>query len=162
LTAPAWRHGGDDTDNGQDTMETDTMKKIRSVILALASTALLSSCSTLDAISSGGNLRGTYELRNVNGSSIPAVIYQEPGYRVEVLNAAFTLEDDGTYSEAGIVRETVNGQSSTRSTSSYGYYDYYNGEITFDESTGRRYYGETDGVTLVVEDQGVRMTYRRY
>ena len=93
---------------------------------------------------------------------IPAVVYQEPGYRLEVLSAAFTLEDDGTYSEAGILRETINGNTATRSSESYGYYDYYNGELTFDESTGRRYYGTVDGTTLVIEDEGVRMTYRRY
>lgn len=98
----------------------------------------------------------------MNGYQVPAVVYQEPGYRLEVLNAAFTLEDDGTYSEAGIVRETINGQTATRSSSSYGYYDYYNGELTFDENGGRRYYGTVDGNTLVIDDQGVRMTYRRY
>ena len=138
------------------------MRKVRSVGLALVSLALLSSCTALDAISSAGRVRGTYELSTVNGYQIPAVVYQEPGYRMEILNAAFTLEDDGTYTEAGIVRETINGQTATRSTSSYGYYDYYNGELTFDESSGRRYYGTLDGFTLIIEDQGVRMAYRRY
>jgi hypothetical protein len=138
------------------------MRKIKSAGLALAALVILSSCSALDAISSGGVLRGTYELTNVNGTRVPAVVYQEPGYRLEVLSAAFTLEDDGTYSEAGIVRETINGQSETRSSESYGYYDYYNGELTFDESTGRRYYGSVDGTTLIIDDQGVRMVYRRY
>jgi len=138
------------------------MRKVRSVSLALASLAILSSCTALDSISSAGRVRGTYQLWTVNGSSVPALVYQEPGYRLEVLDAAFTLEDDGTYSEAGIVRETINGQTSTRSSSSYGYYDYYNGELTFDESSGRRYYGSVDGNTLIIDDQGVRMAYRRY
>lgn len=138
------------------------MRKVRLMGLALASVALLSGCNALDSIGSAGRVRGTYELYTVNGDPVPAVVYQEPGYRLEVLNAAFTLEDDGSFSEAGIVRETINGQTSTRSSSSYGYYNYYNGEITFDDNSGRRYYGETDGVTLVIEDQGVRMVYRRY
>jgi hypothetical protein len=140
------------------------MRKVRLVSLALASLAILSSCTALDSIAGAGRVRGTYELWSVNGSSVPAVVYQEPGYRLEVLSAAFTLEDDGSYSEAGIVRETINGQSQTRSTSSYGYYDYYNGELTFDEDSGRRYYGSIDGNgnTLTIDDQGVRMTYRRY
>jgi hypothetical protein len=107
-------------------------------------------------------LNATYELTSVNGTRVPAVVYQEPGYRLEVLNANFTLEEDGSYTEAGIVRETINGISSTQSTSTFGYYDYYNGELTFDESGGRRYYGTLDGTTLIVEDQGVRMVYRRY
>jgi hypothetical protein len=138
------------------------MRTIKSAGTALASLVILSSCTALDAISSGGSIRGTYDLEYVNGARVPAIVYQEPGYRLDVLSAAFTLEDDGTYSEAGIVRETSKRQTSTRSSESYGYYDYYNGEITFDESTGRRYYGSVDGTTLTIDDQGVRMTYRRY
>jgi hypothetical protein len=138
------------------------MRKVRLVSFALASLAILSSCTALDSITSAGRVRGTYKLWTVNGSSVPAVVYQEPGYRLEVIDAAFTLEDDGSYSEAGIVRETINGQATTRSSSSYGYYDYYNGEITFDESSGRRYYGSVDGNTLLIDDQGVQMSYRRY
>jgi len=142
-------------------METN-MRKLWSIGIALAAAAVLSSCSAIDVIANAGRLNGTYELQYVNGSRVPALLYQEPGYRLEVLNANFTLETDGTYTEAGILRETVNGISSTRSSSSYGYYDYYNGELTFDESGGRRYYGSLSGTILVIEDQGVRMEYRRY
>ena len=138
------------------------MRRIKSAAAALASVLVLASCSTLDSITGAGYVRGTFELSTVNGTPVPTVVYQEPGYRLDVLSAAFTLEDDGTYSEAGIVRETVNGQTVTRSSESYGYYDYYNGEITFDESSGRRYYGTLNGNTLIVDDQGVRMIYRRY
>jgi hypothetical protein len=146
---------------GHDKMEL-TMRKVWSMGMMLAGAAILSSCSALDAIGTVGRFSATYELRSVNGESVPATVYSEPGYRLEVLNANFTLEEDGTYSEAGIVRETVNGFSETRSSSSRGYYEYYNGEITFDENGGRRYYGYIEGNTLIIEDQGVRMTYRRY
>lgn len=138
------------------------MRKARSLSFALAGAAILSSCSAVDSIANAGRLNATYELATVNGVRVPAVIYSEPGYRLEVLNANFTLEDDGTYTEAGIVRETINGASSTRSTSTYGFYDYYDGELTFDESGGRRYYGYVSGSSLVVEDRGVTLTYRRY
>lgn len=139
------------------------MIKIKSAAVALASVLVLAGCSSLDSITGNGRyVRGTFELSTVNGAQIPAIVYQEPGYRMDVLSAAFTLEDDGTYSEAGIVRETINGQTVTRSSESYGYYDYYNGDITFDESTGRRYYGSLSANTLIIEDQGVRMVYRRY
>ena len=146
---------------GGHNMET-TMRKVWSMGMALAAATVLSSCNAIDAIGNVGRLNATYELESVNGSRVPTVVYQEPGYRFEVLNANFTLEDDGTYTEAGIVKETINGVSTTQSSSSYGYYDYYNGELTFDESGGRRYYGFIDGNTLIIEDEGVRMTYRRY
>lgn len=138
------------------------MRKVWSMGVLLAAVTVLSSCNAIDAIANAGRLNATYELTSVNGTRVPAVVYQEPGYRLEVLNANFTLEEDGSYTEAGIVRETINGISSTQSTSTFGYYDYYDGELTFDESGGRRYYGTLDGTTLIVEDQGVRMVYRRY
>jgi len=138
------------------------MRKVWSMSAALAAFALFSSCSAIDAIGSAGRLNATYELNTVNGVRIPAIIHQEPGYRLEILNANFTLESDGTYTEAGILRETINGSSSTVSSSTYGFYDYFDGEITFDESSGRRYYGYIDGNSLIVEDQGVTMQYRRY
>ena len=138
------------------------MRKARSLSFALAAVTILSSCNAIDAIANSGRLNATYELTSVNGVGIPANIYQEPGYRLDVLNANFTLETDGTYTEGGILRETVNGVSSTQTSSTYGYYDHYNGELTFDESGGRRYYGYIDGNTLVIEDQGVTMRYRRY
>jgi hypothetical protein len=138
------------------------MRGLKSVSLAFVSVLALASCTTLDSITGAGSARGTFELSTVNGVRVPTTVYQEPGYRMDVLSAAFTLEADGTYSEAGIVRETVNGQTVTRSSESYGYYDYYNGEITFDESTGRRYYGTLSANTLIINDQGVEMVYRRY
>ncbi|MEO5590567.1 MAG: hypothetical protein ABIS03_13340 [Gemmatimonadaceae bacterium] len=137
------------------------MRLLKSVVLAVTVLTASSACTALDSIASGNRVTGTYSLYRVNGYSLPTTIYQEPGYRVEVLNAAFTLETDGTFSEAGIVRETYNGQSTTRSSSSYGYYDNYNGELTFDDNSGRRYYGNSDGNTLVIDDRGIQMTYRR-
>lgn len=137
------------------------MRKVRSLSFVLAA-VVLSGCTAIDSIANAGRLNATYELITVNGMRVPAVIYSEPGYRLEVLNANFTLEDDGTYTEAGIVRETIDGVSSTRSSSTYGFYDYYDGELTFDENGGRRYYGFVSGSSLVVEDRGVTLTYRRY
>ena len=138
------------------------MRKVWSMSAVLAAAAVLSSCSAFDAIADAGRLNATYELRTVNGIGVPAVLHQEPGYRLEVLNANFTLESDGTYSEGGILRETINGNSTTYTSETFGYYDYYGDELTFDESNGRRYYGRIEGSTLVVEDQGVTLRYRRY
>ncbi|HUQ48146.1 MAG TPA: hypothetical protein VM053_07890 [Gemmatimonadaceae bacterium] len=137
------------------------MRKVWTLGVALASLVVLSGCNAIDAISSG-RITGTYELRTVNGAQPPALIYQEPGYYEEVLSATISLENDGSYSEAGIIRETINGRSTTSSTSSYGYYDEYNGDITFTTQAGRTFYGTATNGRLVIQDQGLTMTYLRY
>ena len=137
------------------------MRKVWTLGVALASLVVLSGCDAIDAISSG-RITGTYELRTVNGAQPPALIYQEPGYYEEVLSATFSIESDATYSEAGIIRETINGRSTTSSTSSYGYYDEYNGDITFTTESGRTFYGTVTNGRLVIQDQGLSMTYLRY
>ncbi len=139
------------------------MRKILSMCVGLIGIAALSGCNALDSIGSNdNNISGSYELRTVNGRNLPAVLYTEPGYRLEVLNANFTLSSNGTYSEAGIVREVVNGIASTSSNSTRGYYEYFNGEITFEDDDGRIFYGSADRNTLIVEDDGVTLIYDRY
>ena len=137
------------------------MRKAWSVGFALASLAVLSSCNAIDAIANG-RATGTYELRSVNGISPPALIYREPGYTEEVLSATFSLESDRSYTDAAIIRQTTNGRSTTTTASSYGYYDEYNGNITFREAGGRTYYGTVSSGRLVINDQGLTMTYERY
>ena len=137
------------------------MRKVWTLGFALASLVGISGCTAIDAIANGG-IYGTYELRTVNGAQPPALIYQEPGYYEEVLSATFSLERDGSYSEAGIIRETINGRSTTSSTSSYGYYDEYNGDITFTVQGGRTFYGTVTNGRLIIQDQGLTMSYLRY
>jgi len=139
------------------------MRRIMSLGLALVASTTIAGCSALDSIGSDGDrISGTYELRTVNGRGLPAVLYEDRGYRLEILNANFTIDRDGTYSEAGIVREIVNGSATTSSNSTYGYYDYYNGEVTFEESGGRRYYGTMQSNRLTIIDDGVTLVYQRY
>ena len=139
------------------------MRKNLSFAAALLGILLFGGCRVGDVLGPDSNsISGTYELRTVNGRGLPAVLHQEPGYRLEVLNANFTFSRDGTYSEAGIVREIVNGSASTSSSSTNGYYEYYNGEITFQDNTGRTYYGSVDRNSLRVVDDGVMLIYQRY
>lgn len=137
------------------------MKKACTWGLALASLFAISGCSAIDSIANGG-IVGTYELRSINGTQPPALVYQEPGYSEEILSATFSLERDGSYSEAGIIRQATNGRGVTSSTSSRGYFDEYNGDVTFRETGGRTYYGTYTNGRLIIEDQGLTLTYLRY
>ncbi len=137
------------------------MRKLWTLGFALASVAVLSSCNAIDVLGNGRGV-GIYELRSVNGSPLPTRIYQEPGYSEDVMSATFSLETDGSYSNDAIIRQTTNGRSITSTSSSYGYYDEYTGDITFNESGGRRYYGTLTNGRLVINDQGLTMVYQRY
>ena|ERR1019366_3348861 len=136
------------------------MRKVWTLGIALASLVVISGCSAVDSLVNGGVI-GNYQLRDVNGTQTPALVYQVPGYTEEILSATFSLNNDGSYSEGGIIRETTNGQVSTSSTSSYGYYNEYNGDITFTENSGRTFYGTFTNGRLIVQDQGLTMTYLR-
>jgi len=135
------------------------MKKLWTLGIALASVMVLSSCSTIDNLT--GNIAGDYQLRQVNGSSLPAVVYSSPGYTEEVMSETFTLNTDGSYTDAAIIRQTTNGQAVTSPSTSYGYYDEYNGQITFTEQGGRQFYGTVSSGRLEVDDQGLVLIYVR-
>ena len=158
------RHLGEAAQRGADrhaviNRRLKNMKKLWTLGVALASVMVLSSCSTIDNLT--GNISGDYQLRQINGATPPALVYSEPGYTEEVLSATFTLNSDGSYTDAAIIRETTNGRAVTSPSTSYGYYDQYNGEITFTEQGGRQYYGTVSSGRLEIDDQGLRMIYIR-
>ncbi len=52
------------------------------------------------------NITGTYTLRTVNGQQPPAMIFQAPGFRLDIRSAALTLNSGGTFDMTIGFRET--------------------------------------------------------
>ena len=90
-------------------MRTSTFRSL-TAIFAVASIAAFAACSdnTLTGTQSAG---GTYSLQSVNGTSVP-YSYVASGRTITIQNDVYTLNNDGSYSEA--INETVsNGSSSS-------------------------------------------------
>lgn len=54
-------------------------------------------------------LPGTYPLVGVNGRSLPAVVHEEPGYKLEITAGTITLATSGSFSDSYTIRETIDG-----------------------------------------------------
>lgn len=78
---------------------------MRTISLALA-LAVLSACGGSDKTTGPKTVPGSYSLNNVNGSGLPAVYYQEPGYKLEVTAGAINLSANGSFTDTYSFRET--------------------------------------------------------
>ena len=77
------------------------MRKLSCLLLL----ATLAACGGDDS-SSPRSLPGTYTLRTADGRIVPAIVYEEPGYRFEILSGAIRLETNGSFSDTYTIRET--------------------------------------------------------
>lgn len=77
----------------------------------LAMTMAMAGCGGDDGGDSSGptNIAGTYILRTYNNGALPATVFEQPGYKIEILSGRITLNANGTYSEAASIRQTING-----------------------------------------------------
>ena len=120
--------------------------------LALVASAALA-CDDAGTGTQDGGITGTYTLVSVNGSPIPAVVYEEPGYTEEVLSGSLTLLSDNTFSGTVLYRTSEEGNVMTETEGGTETYTVSGNQITFieeDETT----IGVIDGerITVTVEE----------
>lgn len=82
---------------------------MRALFAALALVVTVGGCT--DITGPGGLFDSTYELRTVNGQTLPYVVDQSTGYRLELTRSVLTLENDGYYTTTFTWRETINGRT---------------------------------------------------
>jgi hypothetical protein len=81
----------------------------RTILLAaLLLAPLVSACDDDDDGTGvvGANVTGTYTLRTIDGQNLPFILLNVPGYRIEVLADAYTLNSGGDFSSTTSYRET--------------------------------------------------------
>ena len=78
-------------------------------LLSILATAALAACGGGDDSSAPRQLPGTYPLVSANGRALPAVLYEEPGYKLEVTAGTITLAASGSFSDSYTIRETIDG-----------------------------------------------------
>jgi hypothetical protein len=84
---------------------------MRTVITTLA-LALLVGCSG-DNSNSPKTIEGTYTLSSIAGDNLPALIYSETNYTLEITAGAVNLNADGTFSDTYTIRENDAGTVNT-------------------------------------------------
>jgi hypothetical protein len=130
--------------------------------LVLLVVAAAVSCGGDSSTSANTTVSGTYTLRSVNGLKLPFIVAENDSVRFEIVNDAFTLADDRSWTETGISRTTLNGQASTDSIARSGTYVLGNGtKITLISSNGDFSDGTIGGGTLTVINEAVSAVYQK-
>lgn len=78
---------------------------MRTVQFTLA-LALLAGCGGGDKAAAPKTVHGTYPLVSYNGSALPALLIQVPGYKAELTGGTITLNNNGSFTDSYSIRET--------------------------------------------------------
>jgi hypothetical protein len=103
---------------------------------------------------------GTYNLKTVNRIPLPFIVLQSDSVKYEILNDAFTLKDDKTWSESGSTRTTYAGEVSTDAIADSGTYVLSGTRITL-ISTNGSVDGTVGGGTLTLVNDAVAAVYQK-
>src|SRR5687768_9497242 len=95
---------------------------MRRILLGLT-VALSLACD--DGVVGTSHIAGDYELKSINGVSLPFTINGPGTNKTEILDHVITLYNGGTYAEAGHKRVTVSGQASTQNITGTGSYSFF-------------------------------------
>lgn len=104
---------------------------------------------------------GTYTLKTVNGVAPPVVVYESPGFKVEVTAANYVLAGSGSFSSTGWLRLTTNGVVTTESETMTGTYTLTGSNITFTDSEGDTYTGVLSGNNLQFTEDGMTAVFTK-
>jgi hypothetical protein len=129
--------------------------------LAIVSLCIGCSSYTLTA-PTRETLAGAWELTKVNENPLPYVISTVGSNKQEVLEDVLTLDASGTFTDVSTIQTTQNGQTSTRTITDTGTYEFNSYAVTFHfESNGSIGSGTLTGKTMKVVTSGVTFTYRK-
>jgi hypothetical protein len=117
------------------------MKRMAMVLLL----ATASACG--DSTGPSGSVAGTYTLRRMDGSTMPALYFQNIAGRIDILSGSLVLRADKSYTQTRVIRLTYYPSGDTEtSTSTYdsGIYEVVGTQITF-SGAGDSYIGAVAG-----------------
>jgi hypothetical protein len=106
------------------------MTRLVMAALVIGTAACDSSTDPEDAIV------GTYTLASVNGGSLPATVFQAPGYRLEIVSGTLMVRDNNTWTETATIRETDGTTITTETSTVTGTYAINGSTATFTDSEG--------------------------
>lgn len=122
---------------------------------AITSAALLSGCDVF-----GDQITGTYNLKTVNGKSLPAVLAEVTGsYKLEITAGSVTLNEDKTFGASITFRETQGSTVKTEPATDSGTYTVSGSVITFASRDGDTFTATRSGgtLTITIQESGITM-----
>lgn len=124
--------------------------------------ALVAACGGGDdGITDPPSIAGTYNLVTMDGESPPVVVFDQPGFKVEILSGNFVLAADKTFTTTVVFRLTEDGQTSTESESFGGTYAVTGSTVAFAYSDGDSDSATLDGNTLTFSDGSSSAVFRK-
>jgi hypothetical protein len=131
------------------------MRRFLLTVAAAATTLASTACS--DAIGIGSNVTGSYELRTLNGQSLPA-----SDGSVIIVGGVLELDSNGTFVD--ILQFRVSGDPLVRNDEQSGTWDRNGDEIRLEYDNGSVFFADRlSSSQLVVNDNsGNTLEYRRF
>ena len=132
--------------------------RTRNLITAVLLSAFMAACGG-DGVTEPDTVAGTYILKTVDGKPMPAVLYEEPGYKFELISSNYVLTEAGTFTNNASWRETDNGSVNTGNESSSGTFTVNGSTLSFISPGGDAFQGTRVGNTLTLNFEGVVAVY---
>ncbi len=129
--------------------------------LAACCAILLATAACGDAAGPGDDIAGTYDLRNVDGKTLPATILQFGNERVEILAGQIRIENDGRFRSSITRRDWIGSESNTFSQVDEGTWGRTGNRLTLTFPDGDRDAATIEGNTLRVESAGFIFVFVR-
>lgn len=131
------------------------MRRFLLTMTAAATTLIASACSDTTGI--GSNVTGSYELRTVNGQSLPA-----SNNSVTIEAGVLELDSNGTFVD--IVQFRVPGDPLIREDQQFGTWERNGSEVRLDYDNGDTFFADrTSSSRLVLrDDSGNEWAYQRF
>lgn len=130
-------------------------------VAAAALLLLAAACGGDDGNDPIDSIAGTYTLRSVNGQALPAVLYDDGSYKIEVTGATYVLSSSGSFTNTFSLRETEAGVVTPSSESYRGTYVVNGSTVTFTDEEGDVSSATRSGDELTFSSDGITAVFRR-
>lgn len=130
-------------------------------VAAIVLLGVVAACGGNDGITEPVSIAGTYNLETIDGKAPPTIVFDEPGFKVEVLSGNFILAENKTFVTNVVFRLTIDNQVSTESDSASGTYAVTGSTVTFSYSDGDTDSATLAGNTLTFSDGGSTAVFRK-
>lgn len=104
---------------------------------------------------------GTWHLQTINGTPPPFTLFEDTGYRLEVMGGVLAMNSNGTYANTYTYRETENGTATTTQETDIGTWIQSGSTILLEDDEGFQAQATVSGNQLTFIESGFTVRYAR-